>query len=350
MEHGRCRLPLVEIVSYSLPLREGDDFLGDLASGSEFRRILSHERKKVPTDGEPPFGWQRTKEIEGDDLEAALTARDDEAEAVVLERALKRFTDRFASVLLRFLETATWKGTQRIVCGGGLMEGEVGADLLRRAQERMRQSHPNLEMQRLHHPPDVAGMVGWAYAAPREVLGGGDGFVAVDIGGTNVRWGIVRIDRSPPERDKLTVEHYEKWCHADEEVDRERMVERIAEGAKAMFAIAASDGVRLAPFVGLSCPGVVRPQGRLASGGQNLPGDWSEDGFDLPREVAARLEPVSGQAPLVMLHNDAVIQALSDLPRMRDVERWTAVTLGTGLGNCSFENRPGTLRASAGET
>ncbi|WP_279479676.1 ROK family protein [Aureimonas sp. SK2] len=330
-------------------MRQGEAFIGDLASGSEFRRILSRERKKVPAEDEPPFGWQRTKDIDGNDLEAALTARDGEAEAVVIERALDAFTDHFASVLLRFLVTDSWKGTRRIVCGGGLMEGELGAELLRRADERMRRHHPDLEMRRLHHPPDVAGMVGWAYAAPRDALAQGDGFVAVDIGGTNVRWGIVRIDRTPAERDRLTVAHHEKWCHADEDVDREHMVGRIADGVGSMRALAAADGIRLAPFVGLSCPGVIRPEGRLESGGQNLPGDWSESGFDLPHEVAARLEPIEAREPLVMLHNDAVIQALSDVPRMRDVERWAAVTLGTGLGNCSFRNVPGDLKSGVAD-
>ena len=39
------------------------------------------------------------------------------------------------------------------------------------------------------------------------------------------------------------------------------------------------------------------------------------------------------------MHNDAVVQGLSELPRMRDVERWGAFTVGTGLGNALFRNR-----------
>ncbi|MNY65174.1 hypothetical protein D3C86_2024030 [compost metagenome] len=39
------------------------------------------------------------------------------------------------------------------------------------------------------------------------------------------------------------------------------------------------------------------------------------------------------------LHNDAVVQGLSEMPFMQDVERWAVLTVGTGLGNASFTNR-----------
>jgi len=41
-----------------------------------------------------------------------------------------------------------------------------------------------------------------------------------------------------------------------------------------------------------------------------------------------------GQEPVsVVLHNDAVVQGLSELSFMADVERWAVLTIGTGLGN-----------------
>ena len=39
------------------------------------------------------------------------------------------------------------------------------------------------------------------------------------------------------------------------------------------------------------------------------------------------------------MHNDAVVQGLSEVPFMTDVERWGVLTLGTGLGNARFTNR-----------
>ena len=39
------------------------------------------------------------------------------------------------------------------------------------------------------------------------------------------------------------------------------------------------------------------------------------------------------------MHNDAVVQGLSQMPFMQDVERWGVLTIGTGLGNARFSNR-----------
>ena len=41
----------------------------------------------------------------------------------------------------------------------------------------------------------------------------------------------------------------------------------------------------------------------------------------------------------IVLHNDAVVQGLSEAPFMEDVTRWGVLTLGTGLGNARFTNR-----------
>ena len=42
---------------------------------------------------------------------------------------------------------------------------------------------------------------------------------------------------------------------------------------------------------------------------------------------------------MVLMHNDAVVQGLSEVPHMQDVERWGVFTIGTGLGNALFTNR-----------
>jgi hypothetical protein len=43
---------------------------------------------------------------------------------------------------------------------------------------------------------------------------------------------------------------------------------------------------------------------------------------------------------MVVMHNDAVVQGLSEIPNMSDMEHWGVLTIGTGLGNASFSNRP----------
>jgi hypothetical protein len=42
---------------------------------------------------------------------------------------------------------------------------------------------------------------------------------------------------------------------------------------------------------------------------------------------------------MVLMHNDAVVQGLSEVPFMQDVKHWGILTIGTGLGNARFTNR-----------
>ena len=46
-----------------------------------------------------------------------------------------------------------------------------------------------------------------------------------------------------------------------------------------------TDGLRLAPFIGIGCPGLIEEDGSITRGGQNLPGNWSHKKFNLPQLV-----------------------------------------------------------------
>ena len=96
---------------------------------------------------------------------------------------------------------------------------------------------------------------------------------------------------------------------------------------------------RLAPFVSVGCPGRINGAGRIESGGQNLPGHWEDEDFDLPGRIREGLPRIGGADTTVVLHNDAVVQGLSQAPWMADVRRWAVLTIGTGLGNACFTNR-----------
>jgi hypothetical protein len=79
--------------------------------------------------------------------------------------------------------------------------------------------------------------------------------------------------------------------------------------------------------------------GTILRCGRNLPGNWEGDQFNLAQEIADRVKKIGGHEPAVLLHNDAVIQGLSAVPDMADVEHWGVLTIGTGLGNARFTNR-----------
>jgi predicted NBD/HSP70 family sugar kinase len=108
---------------------------------------------------------------------------------------------------------------------------------------------------------------------------------------------------------------------------------------KDLIAAADAEGLKLAPFIGISCPGVIEEDGAIEKGAQNLPGNWESSRFNLPASLFEAIPMIGEHDTTVLMHNDAVVQGLSEVPFMTDVKRWGVLTIGTGLGNARFTNR-----------
>ncbi len=108
---------------------------------------------------------------------------------------------------------------------------------------------------------------------------------------------------------------------------------------KELIAAADTEGLRLAPFIGIACPGVINDDGSIAKGAQNLPGNWESSKFNLPASLVEAIPQIGDHDTAVLMHNDGVAQGLSEVPFMQDVQRWGVLTIGTGLGNARFTNR-----------
>lgn len=98
-------------------------------------------------------------------------------------------------------------------------------------------------------------------------------------------------------------------------------------------------GLKVAPFIGIGCPGLIQPDGTIERGAQNLPGNWESTRFNLIDSLREKVPTIGKHDTMVTMHNDAVIQGLSEMPFMQDVRHWGVLTIGTGLGNASYENR-----------
>ena len=105
--------------------------------------------------------------------------------------------------------------------------------------------------------------------------------------------------------------------------------------------LAAKGEFKLAPVVGIGCPGLIREDGSIETGAQNLPGNWESSRFNLSNCIREKIPRIEGHETNVVIHNDAVVQGLSELPNMQEFERWGVLTVGTGLGNARFTNRRG---------
>jgi predicted NBD/HSP70 family sugar kinase len=108
---------------------------------------------------------------------------------------------------------------------------------------------------------------------------------------------------------------------------------------KGLIAATEAEGLKLAPFIGVACPGVIDADGSIEKGAQNLPGNWESSKFNLPASLSEAISEIGGHDTAVLMHNDGVAQGLCEVPFMQDVERWGVLTIGTGLGNARFTNR-----------
>jgi len=145
--------------------------------------------------------------------------------------------------------------------------------------------------------------------------------------------------KKAPDLSKASVWRSELWRHADDEPTREGAVKRLVKMLKGLISEAQAEGLKLAPFIGIACPGVINDDGSIAKGAQNLPGNWESSKFNLPTSLAEGIPMIGDHDTAVLMHNDGVAQGLSEVPFMQDVDRWGVLTIGTGLGNARFSNR-----------
>jgi predicted NBD/HSP70 family sugar kinase len=337
--HGATRLPSVNLDSFNIELKDDEGFLGDRASKGAFRKILDTLRKPLKKNGEDPFGSKAADAIPKTTLDEALVGSDVGAAALV-HGAIEEFAQELAYVTQRFLKTKAWADTERIVVGGGFRQSRVGELAIARTDIILKAEGFEVDLVPIRFHPDEAGLIGCLHLAPSWILEAHDSILAVDIGGTNIRCGVVETRwKKAADLSKAAVWKSELWRHADDEPTREAAVKRLVKMLKDLIAEAETEGLKLAPFIGIACPGVIKEDGTIEKGAQNLPGNWESSKFNLPASLIEAIPEIGEHDTAVLMHNDAVAQGLSEMPFMQDVEHWGVLTIGTGLGNARFTNR-----------
>ena len=337
--HGATRLPSVEVDSFNVELKDDEGFLGDRASKGAFRKILDGLRKPLKKNGDDPLGKKSTSEIAKTELDEALVG-DDVGAAALVHGAIEEFAQELAYVTGRFLKTKAWADTERIVVGGGFRQSRVGELAIARTDIILKAEDFDVDLVPIRFHPDDAGLLGTLHLAPSWIFEGHDSILGVDIGGTNIRCGVVETRwKKTPDLSKAGVWKSELWRHADDEPTREGAVKRLVKMLKDLIAAAEAEGLKLAPFIGIACPGVIDADGSIEKGAQNLPGNWESSKFNLPASLVEAIPQIGDHDTAVLMHNDGVVQGLSEVPFMQDVERWGVLTIGTGLGNARFTNR-----------
>ena len=338
--HGARDLPRVAVDSYNIELRDKDgEFVGDRASSRAFEAIVHDWHKRVCRNGEDLF--DKPAAAIGRKELGKLLDKGSADVAGLVHSAIEEFAQELAAAIARFLQTKKWRGTERIVVGGGFRESRVGEIAIGRAAILLKERRLKVDLVPTRHDPDEAGLLGAVQVAPPDMLDGHRAILAADIGGSNIRAGIVHFaDKADSLHADARVRGFTLWRHRDEDASRRRAVKRLAGMLRRLIRRAKKARLDLAPLLVVACPGIIADDGTILRGGQNLPGgNWEGEGFNLAKALAAAL-PAIGKAPVqVLVHNDAVVQGLSEAPFMRRVRRWGIVTIGTGLGNARFTNR-----------
>ena len=339
-EHGASRLPSVEVDSYNIELKDDEGFIGDRASKGAFRDIIENWRKSVRKAGDDPFGDEPSQAISKKTLDALLTKGEPEAGGIV-HGAIEDFSQELALVIRRYLKTKGWKDTERIVVGGGFRGSRVGELVIGRTAVILKADKVEVDLVPVRSDPDEAGLIGAAQLAPKWLFQAHDAILAVDIGGTNIRAGVVELNlKKASNLSKAAVWKFELWRHGDEKkVDREGAIKKLVDMLDKLVDRAKKEDLKLAPFIGIGCPGIITKDGAIDRGAQNLPGNWESSKFHLPGAIHQALPKIGDDETAILMHNDAVVQGLSEVPFMQDVKRWGVLTIGTGLGNARFTNR-----------
>jgi len=337
--HGAGRLPSVDVDSFNIELKDDDGFIGDRASKGAFRKILDSLRKPLKKGGEDPLGKKAAEDIAKSELDEALIG-DDVMAAALVHGAIEEFAQELAYVTGRFLKSKAWADTERIVVGGGFRQSRVGEIAIARTDIMLKAQGFKIDLVPIRFDPDEAGLIGCLHLAPSWIFEAYDSILAVDIGGTNIRCGVVETRwKKAPDLSKAVVHTSELWRHADDEPTREGAVKRLVKMLKDLITAADADGLKLAPFIGIACPGVIKEDGSIEKGAQNLPGNWESSKFNLPASLVEAIPQIGDHDTAILMHNDGVAQGLSEVPFMQDVEHWGVLTIGTGLGNARFTNR-----------
>ena len=333
-------LPAVEVDSYNIELKDDEGFIGDRASKGAFREIIDNWRKSVRKAGDDPFGKEASDEISKKTLDDLMAKGDAEAAGIV-QGAIEEFSQELALVIRRYLKTKGWKDTERIVVGGGFRASRVGELVIGRTSVILKADKVPIELVPVRNDPDEAGLVGAVHLAPKWLFKAHDAILAVDIGGTNIRAGVVELNlKKAQDLSKASVWKFELWRHGDEKkVDREDAIKKLVGMLDTLIDKAKKEGLRLAPFIGIGCPGIITKDGAIDRGAQNLPGNWESSKFHLPSAIHKAVPKIGDDETAIIMHNDAVVQGLSEAPFMKDVKRWGVLTIGTGLGNARFTNR-----------
>jgi hypothetical protein len=91
-------------------------------------------------------------------------------------------------------------------------------------------------------------------------------------------------------------------------------VKRLVKMLEDLIAKAGKEGFKLAPFIGIACPGVILSDGSIEKGAQNLPGNWESGKFNLPASLVEAIPQIGEHDTAIVITTTA---SCRDSPKSR---------------------------------
>ncbi len=195
--HGALRLPAVDIESYNTELKDDEGFVGDRAKRSGlFRRFIEEWRKPLREIKQDPFGDTSSPSSSPRNSSTPCSSAATERRQATLRFKVRSKASRRSLHWSYSASSSSKRGKQaeRIVVGGGFSGRRVGELAIGRASLILKAEKIKLDIAIIRNNPDEAGLLGAIQLAPPWIFKAHDGVLAVDIGGTNIRAGIVQLN------------------------------------------------------------------------------------------------------------------------------------------------------------
>ncbi|ACL55809.1 ATPase AAA-2 domain protein [Methylobacterium nodulans ORS 2060] len=178
-QHGAEFIAGLRIDSYNLALREETGFVSDRVRSQAFPMILDKLRKTRRLAGEDPLGGVAS----GDHAALDRLADLDGAASSLLRDAIRHFAGAIADVVRRFLSVEAWRGTERIVVGGGLRESRIGEEAIRTADELLKAAGLDADLRPIRNQAIRLDSEYMERHAVARLIGAPPGYVGYEEGG-----------------------------------------------------------------------------------------------------------------------------------------------------------------------
>jgi hypothetical protein len=166
------------------------------------------------------------------------------------------------------------------------------------------------------------------------------GRLGCEIKELNCRAGIVSVERSADqERGRTSVAERQVWRHADEQPTRDAAVRRLGEMLEGLYRRAPRRAIILLPASVLRARGGLDRTAGLSAARKTYRVIGRRKISILPRILQDILLRHCDWNALLIMHNDAIVQGLSQVPFMKDIKHWGVLTISAGVGNARFTNR-----------